>query len=127
MDETGDAIGRSAYNRMTSDLVRVQSPTKGGDLAHLGENKIDAPFTYTRQTASKRAGGAPMGSQSLLALTSRRAEVSECIRLLEGRSRERSGLAVNQLIERLRRKADWLDRRIDLESLQSDPTEPFFV
>jgi hypothetical protein len=47
-----------------------------------------------------------MGSQSLLALTSKRAEISECIRLLEARPRARSGIALNQLIEHLRRKAD---------------------
>jgi hypothetical protein len=64
-----------------------------------------------------------MGSQSLLALTSKRAEISECIRLLEARPRAGSGIALNQLIERLRRKADWLDKRIDLELRQSDPPE----
>jgi hypothetical protein len=47
-----------------------------------------------------------MGSQSLLALTSKRAEISECIRLLEARPGAHVGKALNQLVERLRRKAD---------------------
>jgi hypothetical protein len=64
-----------------------------------------------------------MGSQSLLALTSKRAEVSECIRLLEARPRAHGGIALNQLVERLRRKADWLDMRIALELQESDPIE----
>jgi hypothetical protein len=64
-----------------------------------------------------------MGSQSLLAMTSKRAEITECIRLLEVRSCQRAGLAVNQLIESLRRRADWLDKRIDMELQESDPAE----
>ena len=64
-----------------------------------------------------------MGTQSLLALTSKRAEISECIRLLEARPRARSGIALNQLIEHLRRKADWLDMRIALELQESDPMQ----
>ena len=64
-----------------------------------------------------------MGSQSLLALTLKRAEISECIRLLEARPRPRGGIALNQLVERLRRKADWLDMRIALELQESDPIE----
>jgi hypothetical protein len=64
-----------------------------------------------------------MGSQNLLALTSKRAEVSECLRLLEGRSGGRNRLAVSQLLARLRHKADWLDKRIQLELEQSDPAE----
>jgi hypothetical protein len=64
-----------------------------------------------------------MGSQSLLAMTSKRAEITECIRLLGVRSRQRSGLAVNQLIESLRRRADWLDSRIDMELQESDAAE----
>ena len=62
-----------------------------------------------------------MGSQNLLALTSKRAEVSECMRLLEGRSGSRNRLAVTQLLARLRQKADWLDKRIQLERERSDP------
>jgi hypothetical protein len=64
-----------------------------------------------------------MGSHSLLALTSKRAEISECIRLLEARPRAHGDIALNQLVERLRRKADWLDKRIDLELRQSDSLE----
>jgi hypothetical protein len=64
-----------------------------------------------------------MGSQSLLALTSKRAQISECIRLLEARPRARGGIALNHLVERLRRKADWLDTRIALELQKSDPIE----
>jgi hypothetical protein len=63
-----------------------------------------------------------MASQSILAMASKRAEISECIRLLEVRAGQRNGLAVHQLIESLRRRADWLDSRIELE-LQSDPAE----
>jgi hypothetical protein len=64
-----------------------------------------------------------VASQSSLAMASKRAQISECIRLLEVRARQRSGLAVHQLIESLRRRADWLDSRIDLELHQSDPEE----
>jgi hypothetical protein len=71
----------------------------------------------------KFARGAPMGSQNLLALTSKRAEVSECIRLLEERSGARSGLAVARLLARLRQKGEWLDRRIQLELEQTDPAK----
>ncbi len=64
-----------------------------------------------------------MGSQSLLALTSRFAEIAQCIRLLEARPAARANLATNQFLERLRRKADWLDKRIDAELGESDPLE----
>ena len=63
-----------------------------------------------------------MASQNILTMASKRAEISECIRLLEVRAGQRSGLAVQQLIESLRRRADWLDSRIELE-LQSDLAE----
>ena len=53
-----------------------------------------------------------MGSQSLLLLTSKRAKILECIRLLESRPRLRRGIALDQLIERLGRKADWLEKRL---------------
>lgn len=56
-----------------------------------------------------------MESQNLLALRSKRAEISECIRLLEARPPARTGLAFTRLIERIRMKAEWLDKRIDLE------------
>ena len=65
----------------------------------------------------------PMGSRSLLALTAKHTEILECIRLLEARPTARCSFAVNKLVERLRNKADWLNRRIDLEMQQSDPLE----
>ena len=43
-----------------------------------------------------------MGSQKLLAPTSRRAEISQCIRLLEARTSVRGDLAANQRLESLR-------------------------
>lgn len=64
-----------------------------------------------------------MGSQSLLALTSRRAEISQCIRLLEARPSAPADPAATQFLEGLRRKADWLDKRIDAELRESDPLE----
>ena len=64
-----------------------------------------------------------MGSQRLLAMTSKREELLECVRLLDGRSGPRRGLAVTQLLDGLRRKLDWLDKLIDLELQQSDPLE----
>jgi hypothetical protein len=56
-------------------------------------------------------------------MTSKREEISECVRLLEGRSGPRPGLAVTQLLDGLRRRVDWLDKLIDLELQQSDPLE----
>ena len=64
-----------------------------------------------------------MGSQNLLALTSKRAEISECIGLLEGRRQVNGSLAVRNLIDRLNRKIEWLDMRIELERQQSDPLQ----
>lgn len=61
-----------------------------------------------------------MESQNLLALRSKRAEISECMRILEARPPARAGLAFTRVIERLRLKADWLDKRIELESQQGD-------
>ena len=65
-----------------------------------------------------------MASQSILAMASKRAEISECIRLLEVRAGQRSGLAVHQLIESLRRRADWLDSRIELELRSDSASDP---
>jgi hypothetical protein len=53
-------------------------------------------------------------------LTSKRAEISECIRLLEARPGGQRGRAIKGLIERLRLKAEWLDKRIQLELRQTD-------
>jgi hypothetical protein len=64
-----------------------------------------------------------MGAQRTLALTSKRAEISECIRILGDRPpSSRGNLALNRLLERLRQKLEWLDKCIDLEQQQSDPT-----
>jgi hypothetical protein len=65
---------------------------------------------------------ASMGAQRILALRSKRAEISECIRILGDRSTStRGSLALNRLLERLRQKLEWLDKCIDLEQQQSDP------
>lgn len=64
-----------------------------------------------------------MGSQSLVALEAKRAEISECMRLLEHRSSGRGNLALNRLMASLRLKAEWLDKRIDLELRRSTLTE----
>lgn len=64
-----------------------------------------------------------VASENLHTMISKRAEIFECIRLLEVRARQRSGLAINQLIESLRRRVDWLDGRIDIELQQFGPTE----
>lgn len=42
-------------------------------------------YAKSLQTASKIAEVAQMGSQNLLALTSRRAQISECLQMLEAR------------------------------------------
>jgi hypothetical protein len=62
-----------------------------------------------------------MGAQRILALTSKRTEIMEAIRLLEMRSQSRGGLAINRLLDSLRLKIEWLDKCIDLERQQSDP------
>ncbi len=61
-----------------------------------------------------------MASQMLPALKARRAEISEGIRVLEARSPARSSLAVSRLIDRLQLRAEWLDKRIELEMRQAD-------
>jgi predicted metal-dependent hydrolase len=63
-----------------------------------------------------------MGAQRILALTSKRAEISECIRILRDKpSSSRGSPSLNQLLERLQQKLEWLDKCIDLEQQQSDP------
>ena len=57
-----------------------------------------------------------MESQTLPALIAKRDEIREAIRLLEARPPSRGELAVKHLIERLRLKAEWLDKRIQMES-----------
>jgi hypothetical protein len=61
-----------------------------------------------------------MRSHTLWVLTSKRAEVVECIKLLEGRPQGRGSLAIMKLVERLRAKVDWLDGRIELERQHSN-------
>jgi hypothetical protein len=64
-----------------------------------------------------------MGSQNLLALTSRREQISECIQMLEARPAVRGGAATKHLLKELQTKLEWLDKRIDLELQESDPQE----
>jgi hypothetical protein len=65
-----------------------------------------------------------MGSQRLLVLTSKRTEISECLRLLEPRnSSVRESISLNALILHLKSKADQLDKRIHLELQESDPLD----
>ena len=59
-----------------------------------------------------------MESQTLAALIAKRDEIREAIFLLEARPPARAGLAFTRLIERLRMKAEWLDKTIDLELQQ---------
>lgn len=61
-------------------------------------------------------GSTEMESQSLHAMTAKRSQIADAIRLLEDRDASRGGLAVKSLIERLRLKAEWLDKRIEMES-----------
>lgn len=66
-----------------------------------------------------------MGSQTLLTLTARRAEIAQCLRLLESRHVQGRGChSVTSAVGQLRLEADRLDRRIDLELQKSDPLEP---
>jgi hypothetical protein len=60
-----------------------------------------------------------MESQNLRALLAKRDEITAAIRLLEARPPLRGGLAAKQLIERLRLKAEWLNKRIQMESMRA--------
>ena len=55
-------------------------------------------------------------SNKLDVLVARRDEMMEAIHLLEVRSHSRSGLALSDLIGRLRLKVEWLNKRIQMES-----------
>lgn len=57
-----------------------------------------------------------MESQDLPAMIAERDKFREAIRLLEARPLSRGELAVKQLIERLRLRAEWLDKRIEMET-----------
>jgi hypothetical protein len=58
-------------------------------------------------------------SQTLSALIAKRNQIREAITLLEARTPSRRELAVQHLIERLRLKVEWLDRRIQMESTRA--------
>ena len=57
-----------------------------------------------------------METQNLRLLIAKRDEITAAIRLIEAKTPARGGLAARQLIERLRLKAEWLDKRIQMES-----------
>lgn len=56
-----------------------------------------------------------MESQTLSALIAKRDQIRQAINLLKAKPPSRGGLAAKHLIERLRRKAEWLDKRIQME------------
>jgi hypothetical protein len=60
-----------------------------------------------------------METQRIVALTSKRAEIMEGIRLLEGKQSVRGGLAVESLLRRLRMKLEWINKSIELEQQRS--------
>lgn len=64
-----------------------------------------------------------MGAQRILALTSKRTEVMECIRRLESRQSSGRGSPHSRLLEGLLFKLEWLNKCIDLEQRQSDPVD----
>jgi hypothetical protein len=57
-----------------------------------------------------------MDSQTFRVLIAKRDEIFAAIRLLEARPASRDSLAAKLLIERLRLKAEWLNKRIEAES-----------
>lgn len=57
-----------------------------------------------------------MESQYLHAMLAKRDEFRKGIRLLEARPPSGSELAAKRLIERLRLRAEWLDKRIEMAS-----------
>jgi hypothetical protein len=61
-----------------------------------------------------------MESQTLSALIAKRDQIRQAINLLEARPSSRRELAVNHLIQRLLLKAEWLDKRIQMESTRAD-------
>jgi hypothetical protein len=56
-----------------------------------------------------------MDSQNLSAMMAKREEFRQGIRLLEARPPSGSEVAAKRLIERLRLRAEWLDKRIETE------------
>jgi hypothetical protein len=57
-----------------------------------------------------------MESQDLLAMIAKRDEFRKGIRLLEINPPEGGELAAKRLIERLRLRVEWLDKRIEIET-----------
>lgn len=62
-----------------------------------------------------------MGAQNVLALTAKRTEFLECIRLLEAKPVSSRSIEDDRLMERLRLKLEWLNKSIELEQQQSEP------
>ena len=60
-----------------------------------------------------------MESQNLRTLVAKRDEITAAIRLIEVRPSSRGGLAAKELIKRLSLKAEWLNKRIQIESTRS--------
>jgi hypothetical protein len=60
-----------------------------------------------------------MESQTLSALIAKRDQIRQAISLLEARHPSRRELAVKHLIERLRLKVEWRDKRIQMESTRA--------
>ena len=56
-----------------------------------------------------------MMTPTLAALIAKRDEIEEAIRLLEASSCLRGGLAVGHMVDRLSLKAEWLNKRIQIE------------
>lgn len=56
-----------------------------------------------------------MDSQNLYAMIAKRDEFRQGIRLLEARPPSVSEFAAKRLIERLRLRAEWLEKRIEME------------
>jgi hypothetical protein len=57
-----------------------------------------------------------MESQNLLAMIAKRDDFRKAIRLLETRPPSGGELAAKRLIERLRVRAEWLDKHIEMET-----------
>ena len=60
-----------------------------------------------------------MESQNLRTLVAKRDEIMAAICLIEARPSSRGSLAAKQLIERLRLKVEWLNKRIQMESTRA--------
>jgi hypothetical protein len=63
-----------------------------------------------------------MGAQHVLALAAKRSEFIECIRLLERKPISARTLEDDRLMQRLRNKIEWLNKSLDREQQQSEPT-----